>query len=178
MSIAPDARLMMLPDRCSTMNRPAAWHPNTTPMKLTACTRWKSASLVSSRTPSVMIPALFTMTSMRPCAETVLATSASTSPFCETSTSRPVARPPESVIAATVSWALSVFRSAHTTIAPASASREADARPMPRPAPVTTATRPDRSNVSAMVAIGGGAYSPTQRVRSGEWLVHWTDSGS
>ena len=63
MSIAPDAMLMIDPDRCSTMTRPAAWHPNTTPLKFTASTRSRSSSVVSRTVASTMIAALFTITS-------------------------------------------------------------------------------------------------------------------
>ena len=48
MSIAPDAMLMMRPDPCSIMTRPADWHPKNTPLKFTARTRSRSASSVST----------------------------------------------------------------------------------------------------------------------------------
>lgn len=49
------------------------------------------------------------------------------------------ARPPACVIAATVPWPPASFKSATTTAAPSRANNSAIARPMPLPAPVTTA---------------------------------------
>src|SRR4029077_5151507 len=56
------------------------------------------------------------------------------------------ARPPAPAMAATVAAAWS-SRAAATTIAPRAASLVAIARPIPRDAPVTSATRPVRSNM-------------------------------
>src|SRR4051794_28721464 len=50
--------------------------------------------------------------------------------------------PPALRIWSAVSAALVAFRSAATTRAPSRANSTAEARPMPEPAPVTTATRP------------------------------------
>ena len=55
------------------------------------------------------------------------------------------ARPPASVISATTDVAWSPSRSFTITAAPLSASRMAIARPMPLPAPVTIAERPETS---------------------------------
>src|SRR3954453_7058316 len=59
-----------------------------------------------------------------------------------------MARPPASVIAPTVSAPVVSLMSATVTQAPAAASIWAMARPMPLPAPVTTALRPSRRNAA------------------------------
>jgi hypothetical protein len=59
-----------------------------------------------------------------------------------TSHAVPQALPPLASIAPAVRSALVPSMSAHTTDAPSVANRSAVARPMPPPAPVTTATRP------------------------------------
>src|SRR5258707_606980 len=66
-------------------------------------------------------------------------------------TSIPIAsaRPPRSVIAAAVAAALSP-RATATIVAPCWAKRSAIARPIPRDAPVTTATFPVRSNTQRL----------------------------
>ena len=61
---------------------------------------------------------------------------------CETSQRTAVASEPSAVISAATRWQPSTSRSASVTRAPSSASRFAVAAPMPRPAPVTNATRP------------------------------------
>ena len=63
-------------------------------------------------------------------------------------------------------------RSLTTTLAPRSASSSAWARPIPRPAPVTTATRPSKLCVftptrPSVLLIRGGALVPVRRAATG-----------
>src|SRR5258706_70045 len=68
-----------------------------------------------------------------------------------------MAVPPAAVIIAAVSAAVSAFRSETATFAPARERPLAIARPSPDPAPVTTATRPVRSNSWAIETSIGSA---------------------
>ncbi len=63
-----------------------------------------------------------------------------------------------------VSCAVASSTSAHTTVAPASASRPAIARPSPRPAPVTMATLPVRSNACEIVVMDGSVHVDARTV--------------
>ena len=73
--------------------------------------------------------------------------------------------PPPSLIRVAVSCRPSASRSAQCTVAPASASRRAEARPMPLAAPVTNAVRPLRSY--AVTGIQG----PCEHFRAGRQSV-------
>src|SRR4051812_36583230 len=100
-----------------------------------------------------MMPALLTSTSRRPNSPTAVPTSVSAPLSRDTSLLSAIATPPASLISATTDDAGSASapspsmdppRSLTTTRAPRSARRRACARPIPRPAPVTTATRPSK----------------------------------
>src|SRR5438045_1419932 len=88
--------------------------------------------------------------SIFPWRASVPATSASIAAASLTSTDATSALPPAAVISSTVAAAFR-SRAAATTVAPCAASFAAIARPMPRDAPVTSATRPDRSIISFTV---------------------------
>ena len=90
----------------------------------------------------VGIPTLLNMMSSRPKRSTAPATVAATSAFWDTSQCSATAAPSVASISATVSLARSRSMSAHTTDAPSSAKRRADARPTPEPAPVMMAIFP------------------------------------
>ena len=100
-----------------------------------------------------MMPALLTRMSRRPNCSTAVSTSACAPAVVATSLVSATAAPPAATISAATSDAgpasaptpsIEPPRSLTTTLAPRSASRSACARPMPRPAPVTTATRPSK----------------------------------
>src|SRR4051812_47822234 len=86
-----------------------------------------------------MSPALLTSISRLPSAVTAVETICCHVASRETSPATATARPPSEISAATAS-APAWFRSLTRTAAPSCASRSAIARPMPCPAPVTTAT--------------------------------------
>jgi hypothetical protein len=102
-----------------------------------------SSRLVASRT-----AALFTRMSRRPKRFTPALTIAATPASSVTSVRCATARPPRaSISAATPSASAREARAFTITAAPASASASAIARPMLRPPPVTSATRPSSSRL-------------------------------
>src|SRR4051794_40136203 len=86
------------------------------------------------------MPALLTTTSTPPSSSTVRCTPASISPARVTSMRPLSARPPSAAMSEAVSAAVSSTRSTAITAAPSWAKRSAVWRPMPDPAPVTSAT--------------------------------------
>ena len=65
-STAADAMLMMEPPRCATITFPAAWHPYSTPLRLTDRMRSNSSGSRSMMELSIMIPAMLHMTCSPP----------------------------------------------------------------------------------------------------------------
>src|ERR1700736_6754718 len=89
-------------------------------------------------------PALLKATSNRPYSSSVRSKSRSTDAASVTSVLTAIALPPAATMSrATPARSLSV-RAASTTRAPAAANRRAVSAPMPRLAPVTSATRPSK----------------------------------
>ncbi|MDQ1007939.1 hypothetical protein QFZ82_002424 [Streptomyces sp. V4I23] len=123
------------------MARAASWQVYSTPLKLTARIRSRSSSRVSSTVLVCMIPAIAATMSSPP----VLSTADLTCDRSVTSTVWVTAVPPVPRIRDAVSARPFSSMSAQCTTAPASASRMAEARPMPPAAPVTNAVRPLRS---------------------------------
>ena len=94
--------------------------------------------------------ALLTMMSSRPKCSPMTSIIACTSSRCDTSARIAIARPPQFWIVLTTSLAASAeFRKFTITEAPHAASDSAQARPIPREAPVTSATLPLRSIIAA-----------------------------
>src|SRR6478672_13612967 len=89
------------------------------------------------------MPALFTRISTRPCLAMAPETTNSTLAGSVTSRLTASALPPDNVIVEAVSSAFEP-RAAATTMAPCDASVFATAAPIPRDAPVTMATFPER----------------------------------
>src|SRR4051794_22597071 len=131
------------------------------PPTLTSKQRRQSAGSSSSTAPSVSTPALFTSTSIRPNRSTAAATARSTDDRSVTSTSSWSSRS-----AGTFELSGNATSSA-TTSHPSAPNRSAIAAPMPRPAPVTTTTRPLRSRSTGHPpsgsALGGRASSSSIR---------------
>src|SRR5882672_2067810 len=90
--------------------------------------------------------------------------SASSAAASVTSTPMASACPPRSLIAAAVAAACSP-RAVATTVAPCRASWRAIARPIPRDAPVTSATFPDRLN---MMGLPDELFDRSEIVRAAE----------
>ena len=97
--------------------------------------------------PDAGTPALATRTSTGPKRSATAFTRSSTCARSVTSATPGIAVPPRSTIVVTVDPARSGDKSLTTTAAPCSAKRQAIPAPTPWPAPVTRATRPDRSNM-------------------------------
>ena len=88
---------------------------------------------------------------MEPTSVSVCATADWMESLSLTSSSTTVASPPSPMICARSSLSLSTRRLASTTAAPACASVRANWAPRPPDAPVTKATRPERSMLYAML---------------------------
>ncbi len=133
--------LMILPPPASRISRPAAWPHSSAPVTLTASTRAKTSAGKSRNGASVAMPALFTSTSTRRQRAATAANAASTLARSATSSTIAHAVVAMGSIARATFSAAATSRSASTTAQPSSCSRRAIAAPIPRPAPVTTATR-------------------------------------
>ncbi len=98
-----------------------------------------------------IMPALLTTMSSRPQRPSAADTTADAAPGSVRSPAAPAASKPPPRSSLTRSWTREVVAPI-ITAAPSSASSLAAAKPMPSglPAPVTTATRPDRSNAAGM----------------------------
>ncbi|SKV36725.1 Uncharacterised protein [Mycobacteroides abscessus subsp. abscessus] len=133
---------MMPPKRCSRSSGVNTWQPCMTPHKLMARVPSQSdIDIAPTGSPPVPIPALL-ITRSAGCRSQLVATRAS-SPTCSyevTSQGTAWALPPPMM--STVSCARPTSISAQTTRPPRAASVCAKARPIPLPAPVTTALAP------------------------------------
>src|SRR5919202_4552355 len=133
--------LTMDPPRCSSMRGSTARVHRNTLFSTTATLRSQVASSVARMSSPPPMAALLTRTSMRPYALSAVSTSRWASAARVTSMSTQTARPAVCTIWSTVSRPRVESRSATTTAAPSLAARNAMARPIPDPAPVTIATR-------------------------------------
>src|SRR5215469_82748 len=125
------------------------------------------ASSVASGPPATMIPALEKNSATGPRAS-ALATSARTSASLETSACTAMARcPPASISAATVAAPRPSMSHTTTPAAPRSASPRLRARPTPLAPPVTTATLPVMSMMSASRGGADGRVGPCRELRVG-----------
>jgi hypothetical protein len=139
----PEPMLTIAPAPRASMAGISAFMHRNVPSMLTAAARRQSARSISARGLRPMSStALFTAQSSPPKVSTAKATIASTSSGSEMSARTNAASPPPSRMARALSSPVSRSISAITTLAPSRANRLAQARPNPRPAPVTSATFP------------------------------------
>src|SRR5215472_236593 len=118
---------------------------STGPRTFTSITCHHSPGSLSTKGPILpSCPALLTSTSTGPSAASILSIARRTPDVSVTSTANACASP-DFLISAAVSSISDWVRARAATLAPACARASATARPIPRPAPVTTATRPSRS---------------------------------
>src|SRR5215208_5541799 len=110
----------------------------------------------------MVTPALFTRMSMVPCWREACSTALSTASGSVMSKGRGNALPASPAELAAAS-AMAGLRSLHSTVAPARASVAAMARPILGPAPVTSATRPERSYMEAPYNDGYSDFDPSSR---------------
>jgi hypothetical protein len=134
-------RLRILPYFCSTKCFWAALVIRKAPLRCTFMTRSQSSSVILNSRLSRVIPALLTRMWMPPSSATTRAIAASTDAALLTSQPMPIAVPPSRPAA---SLAAASSRSMIATAAPSSENRLAVPNPMPRAAPVMTATRPSK----------------------------------
>src|SRR5206468_10581233 len=152
MKMAAEEMLMIRPLRCCRIWGTTALLASHTPRTLTAISSSHSAWPISQKGFIVMvekIAALLTRTSRRPNWRTVVATISRQLVSSATSVRTKMACPPAARHSSATAFPFASFSSATTTRAPSSTSRCAYARPIPWPAPVTTATRSSSFIVSA-----------------------------
>src|SRR3954452_20468982 len=134
----------------SSSARAASREHKNEPVRLTRSTCSHSSSSRSTSLCGDSMPALLTRRSTTPSSSRVCANARTTSSSLPTSIGTAIARPPLSVIAATISSAAAwSSRWLTATAAPWAASSSAVARPMPVVAPVTSAIRPSSRRASA-----------------------------
>ncbi len=132
------------------------------PLRCTWTTESNSSSVIETSVRSRRIPALFTSV-CRPPKVSIAAATIDFAPS-QVATEAPfaTARPPNSAISSTTSWAGPTSppsptwlppRSLTTTLTPSRAINSACSRPTPRPAPVTMTTRPS-STPTVPLAVG------------------------
>ena len=138
-----EAMLTMAPFPTFSISGISAFIKCQWPFKLVEITRSQSSSVVSrkgSRFPA--IPAQLKAQSMRPKVSTPCLTMASTSSLLVTSVRTNMPSPPPFLTIPRVSIPPSSSTSDRITFAPSLANKTPDARPIPLPAPVTSATFP------------------------------------
>src|SRR5213080_3934350 len=167
---------MIRPRRCSRMRRVACRVQLKVPFRWTPMTASHSSSLMLKIMRSRRMPALFTRMSIAPNSLTAVSTMRSAAAKSATLSALATARPPRARIASTTSSATrreaprpstSAPRSLTTTAAPSAASSSAMARPMPRPAPVTTAALPSSRFAMAQASFGGAGFTRPSRTVAG-----------
>ena len=142
--LAVEHTLMMPPPPPARRRGVNTWQPCTTPHILTPITQCQSSMEISpTGLPPAPTPALLiTRVGASPNHSWARSARASTCSSRDTSQGTARAWPPCSWIASAVAVAVAGLRSLHTTRPPRRASSSANARPIPLPAPVTTARLP------------------------------------
>src|SRR4051812_7534622 len=141
-----DDQLTTVPPPVASIVLMPCFVPSHTPRRSTPITRSYSSSVISARGEAVAMPATFRTASTRPKALTAAANIASTEDSSDTSTWHGTTASPS---AAAVSSSRPLM-SAASTWAPSRTNTSVDARAIPEPAPVMTATFPS-SSVMAML---------------------------
>ena len=134
------------PPPCSRISRAAAWQHRNVPVRFTRRTCSHSASVTSSGSLRWIVPAAFTRMSSRPRSAATPWNVAAIEAGSATSRRSPEWPAPMPESSATVSATFASAREPTITDAPACANPTAMARPNPLVPPVTSATRPVRSN--------------------------------
>src|SRR6266404_2561153 len=126
--------------------------PYTTPQKLIFISQRKSSSEISSNVPSNAAPALLMSSVTRPCLRPTFSANALTPASSATSKTVAVTSaaflPSNCVVSASPASSISAIAIAE----PAAASCCASARPIPEPAPVTTATPSLKNDIGELIA--------------------------
>src|SRR5829696_8266877 len=161
---ATEATFTTLPEPLSSIILPNSLHMRKGPVRFTASVLFHSASVISSAGTMVLMPALFTNTSMRPNSPITAPAISRTSASSETSPGTERVLAPAERSSSNVS--LGAARSFATIRNPSSASTRATRRPIPRAAPVTTAT-------SSLSFIRHSSYLAAQRYVIASRLFRW-----
>jgi hypothetical protein len=140
-----EVMLMMRPARAFIIPRSTARQSRKTDLRSVSTTASHSASFMRSRRLSWVTPALFTRIETAPNSFSMAATSVSTPPESVTFSTAPRPEIPAVFSASPMPFAPASVVAVPTTVAPARPSASAIARPIPRDAPVTSATCPLRS---------------------------------
>ena len=141
---------MMLPPRCRAITGTTSCIKLKADFMLTSMTVSHCCSLIRITRPSRVIPALLTSTSIRPKSFTISATTACVSAKLAALAAYPFTRWPYAAISAIVPFASSLIsRSVNAMSAPSDANCRATALPMPRAAPVISATFPSKRPISS-----------------------------
>ena len=147
-----EATLIILPPSCCLIYCFAnAWLKKKTTFSLISMTVSQSASVTSTASQRLIIPALFTRISTLPYASNAPESTVSTAAVVDKSANTSVKLPPNASIFSFVSAQERL--PTPTTFAPASASATAIPCPNPVLAPVTTATFPSSLNKSRIIHI-------------------------
>src|ERR1700722_8403135 len=143
-----------------------AWMPFTTPITLTSSDQRQSLTWCSHSWPSdpEPIPALLQTRWTAPNRSRVASRRASTDSSDVTSVTTPMTSRPLSLNSLVVASTNAGTTSATTTFIPSVPKRSANARPMPCPPPVTTATLPTTSFISTSPCLTCGLASRHQAV--------------
>src|SRR5260221_1027315 len=142
-SAAPDETVTMVPPPLSVIGCSTARDSRYTAVRLASSVACQSCGVIKARLRGpTALPALLTRMSTVPKSARTQPIRASTALGCVISAARAKARPPVALIASAASCRSASLRPTRTTEAPSSAIWRAISRPMPVPAPVTTATRP------------------------------------
>src|SRR5262245_55732058 len=144
----------------------ACFMPRNTPFALMLMSVSHAAVLRVSGSWEPLMPALFTSTSSRPYAPTMVRTASCQSSSLATSSFTNCALPPSPLIFVATARPSASITSATTTIAPSRANRTASHSPMPWAAPLIIATFP----LSLMVSSAPRVHS-----RSGDQAVRLVD---
>src|SRR6185436_8505367 len=164
-----DEMLTILPARWRFITGTTAWVNRNVPVRLKCRSCCHSASVRSSTLAAglpmmVEPPTALTRISMRPCASVTRRTTSSTWAASSPSAGMPWAVPPPARIAPTTDSSASLSLSTAITVPPSRPMISADSRPMPRPAALMSAMRPE--NRIRLVPIGrGAAIQPAQQAR-------------
>src|SRR5882724_1167564 len=137
-----DEMLTIEPPPARRMAGMAALLPRNTPVALTSITRCHASSGVSSTRPVALMPALLTSTLSLPKRCSASATASCQSFSRVTSSRTKAASPPLAATSASTARPSASSTSAMTTCAPSRANILASAAPMPRAAPLISATFP------------------------------------
>ena len=162
-SPATELMLTMLPSPLRSISLPNSRLVRNGPVRFTSKTRRQSASVVSSAGVIWLIPALLTSTSTRPNSAIAASTIPRTAPSSETSPGRERVR--AFLLRSSSSVPSGTERSLRATAYPRLANVREISRPMPRAAPVTTATRFSRSMLLSYWLTGFFGCSPHSTAR-------------